>query len=121
VPSDFTSFSTYKPGPLVLSLLNETSGRRVDVTEVADTPRRLMGASDLDPIAVDRFDAAGNVHLWFGPPDNLRPAPDGVGAIVGFDETGAFTSTSPGGLTAAPLEIRHLPFDGENAAVVVTA
>lgn len=121
VPPDFSSLRGPKPGSLVLSFVSETSRPRLDVSDVADSWRRVMGTSAVDPIAVDRFDAAGTVHLWFGPPDNLRMVHGDIGSILGFDATGAFAGTLADGLTGKQAEIRHLRFDGGEAAVVVTS
>lgn len=119
IPPDFTPIQGGALGHLQLSFVNETTGRQLNISDVADRTPIIFGASDSDPIAVDRFDAAENVQVWFGPPDALQVAPVAFSSIIGFDATGAFGLMTLGGL--GKPDIRHIPSDGGDPAIVVTA
>jgi hypothetical protein len=115
VPPDFAS---RWPGHLQLSFVNEANGRHLDISDVADRNLITFGASESDPIVIDRFDAVDNVQVWFGPPEALEAAPASLARIIGFDATGAF------GLMKLPgfePDIRHIAFGGGDGSVVVTA
>ena len=120
VPSDPAAVDSTSP-PQILSFIDETTGERLDLPRVTNVS---LGARRADPIMLGRYDAAGILGSWFGPPEDLMPLPKSVTSFAGFDSTGAIATMSTTDSTiAAPdntvLSVVHLAFDGSAPTEIV--